>query len=46
MPFVITSGLSLISSFLFLSMEDQAGAELSGRQTTAIAPAAEAAEAD
>jgi hypothetical protein len=46
MPFVITSGLSLISSFLFLSMEDQAGAELSGRQTTAMAPAAEAAEAD
>jgi EmrB/QacA subfamily drug resistance transporter len=46
MPFVITSGLSLISSFLFLSMEDHAGAELSGRQTTAIAPAAEAAEAD
>jgi EmrB/QacA subfamily drug resistance transporter len=46
LPFVITSGLALISSFLFLSMEDHAGAELSGRQASAIAPAAEPAEAD
>lgn len=46
LPFVITSGLALISSFLFLSMEDHAGAELSGRQSNVIAQAVEPAEAD
>jgi hypothetical protein len=46
LPFVITGGLAMLSSFLFLSMEHHAGAELSGRQVGVISPAAEPAETD
>jgi len=46
LPFVITGGLAMLSSFLFLSMEHHAGAELSGRQVGVISPSTEAAETD